>query len=129
MFIFRIPNTKRLAKSTGRVSSLVCDVPRLVCEVKDNPSAVRGLCHNYPCLCLVYERITSSNSGCKSIPFVASDDWNLNLNVSKQTKMKRKDSDFNVTELGRSNLFFGLLTPSHKADLGSDNISRSRQQK
>lgn len=125
MVILRIPNTKRLAKSTGRVSSLVCDVPRLVCEVKDNPSAVGGLCQNYPCLCLVYERITSINSGCKSIPFVASDDWNLNLCVSKQTKMKRKVYDFNVTELGRSNLFFWLLTPSHKADLGSDNISRS----
>jgi hypothetical protein len=49
-----------------------------------------GLCHNYPCLCLVFERITSINGGCKSIPFVASDDWNLNLCVGKQTKMKRR---------------------------------------
>lgn len=32
--------------------------------------------------------------------------------VSKQTKMKRKVYDFNVTELGRSNLFFWLLTLS-----------------
>jgi hypothetical protein len=127
MVISRISNTKRLAKRTGRVSSLVCDVPRLVCEVKANPSAVGSLCHNYPCLCLVYERITIINSDCKSIPFVVSEDWNLNLCVSKQTKMKRKDYDFNVTELGRSNPFFGLLTPSHKADLGSYNISRSHQ--
>lgn len=89
------------------ISSQVCDVPRMVCEVKDNPSDVRGLCHNYPWPCLVYERITSINSGCKSIPFVMSDDWNLNLCVSKQTKMKRKEYDFNVTEQSRSNLFFG----------------------
>lgn len=90
MVILRIPNTKRLAKSKGRVSSLVCDVPRLVCEVLNDPSTVGGLCHNYPCLCLVYERITSINGGRKSIPFVASDYWNLNLRVGKQTKMKRR---------------------------------------
>lgn len=90
MVILRIPNTKRLTKSKGRVSSLVCDVPRLVCEVSNVPSTVGGLCHNYPCLCLVFERITSINGGCKSIPFVVSDDWNLNLGVGKQTKMKKR---------------------------------------
>jgi len=90
MVILRIPNTKRLAKSKGRVSSLVCDVPRLVWEVLNVLSTGGGLCHNYPCLCRVFERMTSINGGCKSIPFVASDDWNLNLCVGKHTKMKRR---------------------------------------
>ena len=69
---------------------MVCDVPRLVCELLNDMSTVGGLCHNYPCLCLVYELITSINGDCKSIPFVASDYWNLNLRVGKQTKMKRR---------------------------------------